>query len=349
MNFDKILETWYLKNKRNLPWRNTKDPYKVWLSEIILQQTRVQQGLDYYLKFIDHYPTVQDLANANEDDVLKDWQGLGYYSRARNLHTSAQYITNELNGEFPATYKDIIKLKGVGDYTASAVAAFCFNEKTTVVDGNVYRVLARYFNIDTPINSTKGIKYFKRLATELLQDATPSIYNQAIMEYGALVCTPQNPNCMFCVVSDQCQAFAKGTIKKLPVKEKKIKIKKRYFNFIVFDHEDKTIVEKRTAGIWKNLYQFPLIETSENIPANENSKLDVTDYEGIDTKKLALYNEQPIEHKLSHQHLFINFWIHNDYSLINKTLIGKTTPWNDVEKYAVPKPIANFLTDYKSI
>ena len=218
---------WYLQNKRELPWRKTKDPYRVWLSEIMLQQTRVAQGLPYFLKFTKAFPTVFDLAKADESEVLKLWQGLGYYSRARNLHFTAKYIAEELNGMFPENYKGLLQLKGVGDYTASAIASICYDEPVAVVDGNVYRVLSRYFGIATPINSTKGIKEFKELAQTLIDASQPGVYNQAIMDFGALHCKPQNPLCNECPVSDSCVALAKNSIKELPVKERKIKIKKR--------------------------------------------------------------------------------------------------------------------------
>ena len=198
MSFCNLLESWYLSVNRDLPWRKNKNPYSVWLSEIILQQTRVAQGTAYYHKFLENFPTVADLANADESLVLKLWQGLGYYSRARNLHYSAKLIMEEYNGEFPSTYIELMKLKGVGDYTASAIASICFNEQTAVVDGNVYRVLARYFGISTPINSTQGIKEFKQLAQSLLETDNPGQYNQAIMDFGALQCTPQNPDCDTC-------------------------------------------------------------------------------------------------------------------------------------------------------
>ena len=230
MSFSKQLAQWYLQNKRDLPWRGSTNPYEIWLSEIILQQTRVDQGMGYYYKFIEHFPSVNHLAKASEDQVLKLWQGLGYYSRARNLHFSAKYIVNELNGEFPIGYTNILKLKGVGDYTASAIASICFNEPAAVVDGNVYRVLARYFGIFTPINSSKGIKEFKMLAQKLLNTEIPGTHNQAIMEFGARMCKPQNPDCEICPLNSSCVALEKKEIKMLPVKENKIKIKKRYFN-----------------------------------------------------------------------------------------------------------------------
>ncbi|NIJ43976.1 A/G-specific adenine glycosylase [Wenyingzhuangia heitensis] len=343
MEFYKTLEMWYLNNKRDLPWRKSSNPYFVWLSEIILQQTRIQQGLSYYNTFTNHYPTVLDLANAKEDNVLKNWQGLGYYSRARNLHFSAKYICNELDGKFPTTYKEIIKLKGVGDYTASAIASICFNEKTAVVDGNVYRVLSRYFNIDIPINSSKGIKYFKELAQELIINANPKEYNQAIMDFGSMVCKPQNPNCENCPLENGCLAKAKNMISSLPVKEKKIKIKNRYLNFIVFTNGEQTILEKRTgSGIWQNLYQFPLLEFDEIATQKELIKKPLLkDY---NTSTIKLFNPEPWVHKLSHQHLFTQFWI-VDTQNISQT---NSVHWENIDNFAVPKLIHKFLDSYKT-
>lgn len=345
MEFYKILETWYLNNQRDLPWRKSSNPYFVWLSEIILQQTRIQQGLDYYLTFIKHYPTVQDLANASEDMVLKDWQGLGYYSRARNLHFSAKYICDELNGVFPNTYKDLLKLKGVGDYTASAIASICFNEKAAVVDGNVYRVLARYFNIDTAINSSKGIKYFKALAQELIQNANPKDYNQAIMDFGSLVCKPQNPLCEECPLSNGCLAKAKNTISSLPVKEKKLKVKNKHYNFIVIDDGTSTVIEKRTGNsIWKNLYQFPLIETEKAINHGELIHHDFFKNIKAKSSELNLYNSTPWIHKLTHLHLHTHFWVLNTNHIDDFS----TTAWKNIDDFAVPKLIHKFLEEYKT-
>ena len=225
MVFSKRLKQWYLQNKRELPWRSTQDPYKIWLSEIIMQQTRVEQGLPYYLRFTEAYPNVHSLANAPEQEVLKLWQGLGYYSRARNLHTTAIRVSKELDGNFPDHYKELKTLKGVGDYTASAIASFCFNEPVAVVDGNVYRVLSRVFGVETPINSTQGIKEFKALAQELIDHKDPATFNQAIMEFGAIQCKPQNPLCETCPFNDVCLALKNDQIKELPVKIKKTKIR----------------------------------------------------------------------------------------------------------------------------
>ncbi|CAG0910098.1 unnamed protein product [Cyprideis torosa] len=222
--FSKKIIDWYQINKRDLPWRNTKDPFTIWLSEIILQQTRVAQGLPYYQRFIKAFPNLEKLAVASEQEVLKLWQGLGYYSRARNLHYSAIYIVNELNGKFPSNYNDLLNLKGVGDYTASAIASICYNEPTAVVDGNVYRVLARYFGIETAINSTKGVKEFKLLAQELIDDDNPGTHNQAVMEFGARMCKPQNPDCLSCPLKESCVSLQKNKVNLLPFKEKKLKL-----------------------------------------------------------------------------------------------------------------------------
>lgn len=344
MEFSNKLITWYLQNKRDLPWRKTKNPYLVWLSEIMLQQTRVAQGLPYYLKFTEAFPTVFDLANAAESDVLKLWQGLGYYSRARNLHFTAKYIANELNGEFPKTYEEIIKLKGVGDYTASAIASICFNEPKAVVDGNVYRVLARYFGISTPINSTKGIKEFKELAQTLIDVNKPAIYNQAIMDFGAIQCKPKKPLCMFCPFVDSCVALQKNKIDVLPVKEKKLKIKKRFFNYLVIKtSNNKTILnERKGKGIWQGLYEFPLIESAAII--NEKELVNKQEFKDLFPQKttLALFNKKEIAHKLSHQHLYTKFWI-----VETDTHQKANISWNKIEKHPVPILIANFLKSYQ--
>lgn len=312
MNFSKTLTNWYSTNKRDFPWRNTKEPYFVWLSEIILQQTQTKQGLPYYVDFVNKFHTIFHLAEAKESEILKLWQGLGYYSRARNLHFTAKYIVETFDGIFPNNYKDLIKLKGVGDYTASAVASICFDEPTAVVDGNVYRVLSRYFGITTPINSTEGIKEFKSLATSLIDHQKPGDYNQAIMEFGATQCKPQSPDCGACPLNDSCVALQKGLVNTLPLKLKKTKVSNKYFNFLVFISTDKrTQFEERTKkGIWQNLYQFPLIETK--IPLEQNQFKThplVVDYLKDLPYEYSLYNEIDIVHKLSHQHLYTKFWI----------------------------------------
>ena len=311
MNFSKVLLKWYLQNKRDLPWRNIQNPYQIWLSEIILQQTRVAQGLPYFLKFRTTFPTVFDLAKAHEEEVLKLWQGLGYYSRARNLHKTAQQVVADFNGVFPNNYESLLQLKGVGTYTAAAIASFSYNEAVPVVDGNVLRVLSRYFDIETDIASVGAKKEFTALATALLPSGKANIFNQAIMEFGALQCVPKSPDCSSCVFSGSCLALQKKKVEQLPVNLKKLKVTKRYFNYLVFsDEQHQTVIQKRIAkGIWHNLYEFPLIET-------ENPETDAAILGLIHTQnqvsnaidEITLFNSEPIIHKLSHQHLNINFW-----------------------------------------
>jgi len=344
MSFTEILTHWYSTRKRNLPWREIKNPYKIWLSEIILQQTQIKQGLPYYNAFVSKYPTVFDLAKAEEEHVLKLWQGLGYYSRARNLHSTAKYVANELEGEFPKTYKTLLNLKGVGDYTASAIASICYDEATAVVDGNVYRVLSRYFGIDTPINSSQGISYFKTLAQSLLPSTNIGDYNQAIMEFGSIQCKPKNPSCEICPIITSCYALEHKTIDKLPVKINKTKVTKKYFNFLVFiSKNQKTILHQRTTkGIWQNLYQFPLIETKKSLTENEfKSNPDVTSLLKMTNYDFSLYNEKEIVHKLSHQHLHTKFWI-----LTVNSLPENGYPISKIKKFPVPILIAKFLDDF---
>ncbi|TVZ26496.1 A/G-specific DNA-adenine glycosylase [Gillisia sp. Hel_I_86] len=345
MIFHKILINWYLNNKRELPWRKTSDPYRIWLSEIMLQQTRIEQGLPYYLAFIKVFPSVFDLANASQEKVLKLWQGLGYYSRARNLHETAKYIAKELDGKFPDNYKNLLKLKGIGDYTASAIASICYNEAAPVVDGNVYRVLARYFDMDTPINSTAGIKEFKALATELIDKEDPATYNQAIMEFGALQCKPQNPLCESCPLSGSCLALKNNKVALLPVKLKKAKVKKRFFNYLVFlSEENETLLEQRIGqGIWEGLYQFPLLETGSLITIDQLLKEPkLLQYNEASEKGISLYNDAPIVHKLSHQHIYTQFWI-----IENADLLEKAIPLSKIQEYPVPVLIANFINEFE--
>ncbi len=350
--FHKKLISWYLQNKRDLPWRGTANPYFIWLSEIMLQQTRVAQGLPYYEKFVGTFPTVEDLANAPEERILKLWQGLGYYSRARNLHDTAKHVSSQLGGNFPNNYIDLLELKGVGDYTASAIASICFNEATAVVDGNVYRVLSRFFGIDTPINGTPGIKEFKSLAQRLMDPTQPGTYNQAIMEFGARHCVPQNPNCAECIFNDKCIALAQDKVGVLPMKLKKTKIRKRYFNYIVAHSEDqKTILQQRTEkGIWQQLYEFPLIETDTEIGATELKKLQKYKElsKALKIESLSLYNETSVTHKLSHQHLYTRFWIAAISEAPNHkdSAKEKGVPIAKVKDYAVPVLIENFISDF---
>ena len=311
MDFTNSLTQWYLQNKRDLPWRKTVNPYKIWLSEIMLQQTRVAQGTPYFLSFTTAFPTVFDLAAANEEQVLKLWQGLGYYSRARNLHKTAQYVANELSGIFPDNYNDLLKLKGVGEYTAAAIASFSYNEVVPVVDGNVFRVLSRYFDVETDIASAYAKKEFAALAFELMPKHNPGVFNQAIMEFGALQCVPKSPNCGICVFNTSCAALQKKKVDQLPVKSKKLKVRNRFFNYLVVsDDNENTIIQKRIAkGIWHNLYEFPLIETERVEDFDCISNLIQSDFfKGNEIVGISESNPETIIHKLSHQHLYIKFW-----------------------------------------
>ena len=344
MNFHSILTSWYSVNKRILPWRSSKNPYNIWLSEIILQQTQVKQGQPYYEAFLANYPTVKSLAEASETEVLNLWQGLGYYSRARNLHFTAKHITENLNGEFPKNYKSLLDLKGVGDYTASAIASICYEEPVAVVDGNVYRVLSRYYGIDTPINSTEGVKQFKKLAQSLLPSSNFGDYNQAVMEFGSQQCKPQSPNCELCPFASSCKAYATGTVKSLPVKLKKIYVTKKYFNFLVFDSNDhKTSLEQRTEkGIWQQLYQFPLIETADSVSEKEFLiRLSESNIIKEPLQKLLLFNAEDIIHKLSHRELHIKFWI-----LKTETVARNAVKWADINNYPVPAVIERFIKNF---
>jgi len=343
--FSNKLIVWYLQNKRELPWRNTTNPYHIWLSEIMLQQTRVLQGLPYYLKFVEAYPKVEDLANAPEDEILKLWQGLGYYSRARNLHTTAKMVSEKMNGVFPNNYKDLLKLKGVGDYTASAIASICFNKPEAVVDGNVYRVLSRFFGISTPINTTSGQKEFKQLAQELIEKEQPGTFNQAIMEFGARFCVPQNPDCVNCVFNANCEAFQQKKVASLPVKIKNKPVKIRFFNYLVFLSEnDRTILQQRNGkGIWHKLFEFPLIETSEEINLSALKKLSLFQEftENMEIESISLFNSKPVLHKLSHQHLNTRFWIIETCEGMHAAI-----PISQLRNYAVPVLIENFVSDF---
>jgi A/G-specific adenine glycosylase len=348
MSFSEKILNWYQQNKRPLPWRNTIDPYKIWLSEIILQQTRVTQGTPYFLKFVKTFPTVEHLANAKEEKVLKLWQGLGYYSRARNLHATAKMVVNDYNGIFPNSYKDLLKLKGVGDYTASAISSICFNEPQAVVDGNVYRVLARYFGVDKPINGTEGIRYFKALAQKVMDSKEIRDYNQGIMEFGAIQCTPKNPNCLHCPLNESCVALKEGIIHQLPVKINKTKVRNRYFNYLVPIYQDAegdryTSLQQRTGkGIWQNLWEFPLLESEVILDQDMILKEYHEVLEEVKLGEIIEYNEKPITHKLSHQHLHTKFWILDTNDDIPNKI--KSTTLKD---YPVPVLIADFIKAFK--
>ena len=298
----KILNEWYLINKRTLPWRETKDPYKIWISEIILQQTRVNQGLDYYNRFIERFPDVKSLAEAGEDEVLKYWQGLGYYSRARNLHKAAKQIMNKYNGAFPTVYHEVLSLSGVGEYTAAAVCSLAYHQPYAVVDGNVYRVLSRLTGSSTPIDTSVGKKEFSALAKQLLNIAHPDTHNQAMMDFGALQCTPANPDCEICVLQDFCEAYKLNIVGQLPVKQGKTNVKNRYFNYFFIKNDDYTYLKKRTGkDIWQNLYEFPLIETDKEMNFQELTETESFRQLFGETELTVQKISHPVKHILSHR------------------------------------------------
>ena len=341
MNFYNRLIRWYLENKRDLPWRKTDNPYLIWLSEIMLQQTRVAQGTPYFYSFQDAFPTVFDLANANEEQVLKLWQGLGYYSRARNLHQTAQTIAFERNGFFPDTYKELLQLKGVGEYTAAAIASFSYNEAVAVVDGNVFRVLSRFLDVETDIALASAKKEFAALAFELMPKDSPALFNQAIMEFGALQCVPKSPNCGICIFNSNCAAFQKNKVDQLPVKSKKLKVRNRFFNYLVVaDELGHSLIQKRTAkGIWHNLYEFPLIETEKEEDFDVMLPQIQKHFEEHNTiTAVSEYNEKSIIHKLSHQHLHIKFW---KVSIKGRVVNGVTPA--ELPTFPFPIVIHNFI------
>ncbi|MEN8797833.1 MAG: A/G-specific adenine glycosylase [Flavobacteriaceae bacterium] len=345
MDFSKKILEWYMKNSRDLPWRTTRDPYKIWLSEIILQQTRVAQGTPYYNKFIEHYPTVEALAEASEDQVLKLWQGLGYYTRARNLHCTAKFVTNELDGKFPQDYEGLVKLKGIGDYTASAIASICFDKPEPVVDGNVLRVLARYFGIFMPVNGPGAASYFKKQAREIMQEDRVRDYNQGIMEFGAIQCTPKKPDCKNCLLQDGCAALAQDKVSVLPLKIKKGRIRKRYFNYLVgIDANNNTrLVQRSKNDIWKRLYEFPLLESEAELETRQiipkcKDLLEVNDIDAVYEN-----SSNPVIHNLSHQQLHTKFWIVKTNDLFKAGI-----PVKHLDEYPVPVPISDFIKTLKN-
>jgi len=328
---------------RSLPWKEEKDAYKIWLSEIILQQTRAQQGLPYYLKFVEAYPSVKKLARAEEESVYRLWQGLGYYNRCKNMLATARYIAEELGGKFPKEYEGILALKGIGPYTAAAIASFAYGLPYAVVDGNVYRVLSRYFGIDTPIDSTEGKRVFAELADELLDKSDSGGYNQAIMDLGATVCTPQNPNCGECPVQKHCVAYKQGLIGELPVKSKKLKVRKRYFHYILLHAADTLWIHKRSAGdIWENLHEPLLVEHTSQLDSKELQKQEA--YLLLPIGKQVLTFEGSLSQKLTHQTVESRFFsLHLDKAIQMPENAGKWVKIKELKKYAFPKTVLSFL------
>ncbi len=347
MNFSDRILSWYHIHKRELPWRKTRDPYRVWLSEIMLQQTRVAQGLPYYIRFTERFPKVEDLAAATEEEVLKQWQGLGYYSRARNLHATARTVSAEYGGHFPDSYGELLKLKGIGPYTAAAIASICYDLPHPVVDGNVYRVLSRYFGVQLPINSAEGIRYFSDLATEVIDRERPGEYNQALMEFGALQCVPQNPDCQACPLSGSCEAYARDLVSALPKKLSRKKVRERIFNYLMpVDPQFQTrLIKRNDKGIWQGLFEFPLIETREEVSdADIRNLIKTHGFRDLTApRSVVRFNPKPLVHKLSHQHLRVTFWIlHLEGPLEHSVAIS------EMHSYPVPVLIANFMETVKN-
>jgi A/G-specific adenine glycosylase len=345
--FFEILIKWNRnQNKREMPWKGEKDPYKIWISEIILQQTRVQQGLSYYNRFITAWPDVKSLAKASPQEVYKMWEGLGYYSRCRNLMTTAKYISDELDGRFPEKYEDILSLKGVGEYTASAIASFAFNQPHAVVDGNVFRVLARFFGIHTPVDTTEGKKLFGRLANDLIEPTNPAEYNQSIMDFGAVICKPTLPLCNECPLQKKCIARQKKVVHILPLKEKTVRKRERFFNYLLVEQAGYIYINQRTEkDIWQNLYEFILVETERLAPEKEFLKSDcVATLLGSSNFKVDKISEPYIQ-KLSHQTItgrFFHIAIKNPKNSLKKY---KLVSRNTLKKLAFPKFITSYLQD----
>ncbi len=351
MNFSSVLQQWYAIQKRDLPWRKTESPYLIWLSEIILQQTRVNQGLKYYLRFSERYLSIEDMANAPLDEILKLWQGLGYYTRARNMHETAKFIVNNLGGLFPGSYKQLLTLKGIGKYTAAAIASISYKEPVAVVDGNVFRVLARFYGISEPVNSSQGKIVFEERAAGILDRANPDIHNQAMMELGALVCVPRNPRCDECPLEKECVARNRGLTGILPLKTDKKPQRNRYFNYIFLHNDGNTWLSKRTGkDIWHSLYEFPMIETDGPVTVGELSTH--PSWDALFGSSQLKINGSPkkYKHKLSHQTLHCTFYdvaaeeprIEYEKPLV-KTGIG------NLGRYPVPRLIENYLSDMKHV
>lgn len=337
----KTLIGWYHENKRELPWRDITDPYRIWISEIILQQTRVNQGMSYYLRFVERFPDAKSLAVVEEDEVLKYWQGLGYYSRARNLHKTAQIIAEKYKGVFPKNHPEILQLKGIGEYTAAAISSFAYNQPYAVVDGNVYRVLSRIFGVETPIDSTNGKKEFANLAEKILDRNEPGLHNQSIMEFGALQCVPVQPDCEHCLLKSVCEAYKLGLVDKLPVKATKTKVRERFFNYFYIEYQDKIFIQKRTEkDIWQNLFEFPLLESDRLLEANE-----IVDNELFASLcNIEVSSVTPtFKHILSHQRIFARFFTVRIYEknifLNNLIEIRK----DELDNFAVSRLTSLFL------
>jgi A/G-specific adenine glycosylase len=345
MDFTENLLAWFKENYRDLPWKNTTDPYKIWLSEIILQQTRVAQGYTYYLRFVEKYPTVDKLAAAPLDEVLKLWQGLGYYSRARNLHHTAQTVMQRYGGRFPASHGALRELKGIGDYTAAAIASFAFGEPVPALDGNGYRIFARVFGIDAPIDSNAGKKALREAAQALIPPQCPADFNQALMDFGSMVCVPKNPNCTGCPLHEGCYAYAHKKVKLLPVKVRKADVRIRYFHYLIIRNRNKIYLHQRTdSDIWKGLYEFPLIETDTAIPPENITAQPAWQTLFSETPVQIIRHSPLVKHQLTHQTLWTRFYLiqlHEIPQYFKNQYFA--VPLKDFDQYGIPRLIDAFL------
>lgn len=341
------LSAWYLANKRELPWRDISDPYLIWISEIILQQTRVNQGMSYYVRFIERFPTVADLACSEEDEVLKYWQGLGYYSRARNLHKAARQVMTDFGGVFPVEHADVLQLAGIGDYTAAAICSFAYDKPFAVVDGNVYRVLSRLFGLETPIDSGVGKKEFARLAQELISRSHPGVHNQSIMEFGALQCVPVSPDCLRCPLQQNCRAYELNSVDQLPIKSKKTKVSNRFFNYFFIELGEQTYLQKRVGkDVWQNLFEFPLVEAEKLLTVEELMETDDFRqlFNGIAEVEVVKVSN-PMKHVLSHRVIYAQFVtvkISDENAVLSERI---KTPISEIDQFAVSRLMELFLED----
>jgi A/G-specific adenine glycosylase len=322
--FADTLISWFEDHKRDLPWRGEADPYKIWVSEIILQQTRVQQGWDYYLRFLDNFPTVKALAEADEDRVLKVWQGLGYYSRARNMHAAACEIMAEHQGRFPNEYDKILSLKGIGRYTAAAIASIAFGLPYPAVDGNVIRIVSRIFGVCEDVTQPAVVKLITEICETQIDRRQPGLFNQAAMDFGATHCTPRNPLCSECPFKSECYALRNNLVDILPIKKKKAELKHRYFHYTMYFSDNQTIIEKRTGmDIWRNMYQFPLVET-----------------DGESALEKPFFATREV---LSHQVIHAEFFVRNVEKLPELSQNQQIIVFDDIVNYPMPKVMTEFL------
>ena len=340
MIFHEILMKWFQGHSRSFPWRENTNPYNVWISEIILQQTRMEQGIYYYNRFISKFPNLKTLANSDEKDVLLLWQGLGYYSRARNLHYTSKYLFNQLNSEFPETYDELIKLKGIGDYTASAISSICFEKAQPVLDGNVFRIISRVYEINNPIDLNSSRKVFKEKAKEMMPNERFGDYNQSLMDFGSIICKPIKPLCSSCVISKICSAFKNNSVEYFPVKNSKSKIKSLYFDYIVVKNNNYVLLEQIKKGIWKNLYQFPVYISESQKDKKEILKFLAEKYQ-TKNLKINLIDSEFIQHKLSHINVRSRFWLTENTINVDEGIYVSS-----FEEYPMSKLMHKFIEKY---